>query len=227
MTPGPTVFIVDDDEAVRNCVRGLVESINLHVESFASAEDFLSAYTPDRPGCLVLDVRMPGMGGLELQRKIAKSGHSLPVIMLSGYGDVTMAVRTMKAGAVTFLEKPFNNQVLLDTIREAIETDAQGRRDLSQAAEIQARIARLTPRERQVMDLLVAGNMSKAVAAKLRLSEKTVEVHRGHVKKKLKAKTIADVVRFAFLSGATRPTNVSENLSPPDRSSRKRDDGRR
>ncbi len=204
MIPGPTVFVVDDDQAVRNCVRRLVESVHHHVETFGSADEFLKAYNPDRPGCLVLDVRMPGISGLELQQRLVELGYSLPVIMLSGYGDVTVVVRAMKAGAVSFLEKPFNDHLLLDTIREAIAKDAQNRLQRAQTAEFQSRIARLTPREREVMDLLVAGNLSKAVAAKLRLSGKTIEVHRAHVMKKLQAKTIADLVRFSFLSGTSK-----------------------
>jgi FixJ family two-component response regulator len=147
---------------------------------------------------------MPGMSGLELQQRLVDLGYSLPVILLSGYSDVSVAVRAMKAGAVSFLEKPFNDHFLLDTIREAIERDAQYRRDLALAAEIQARIDRLTPREHQVMDLLVDGNVSKEVAAKLRLSPKTVEVHRAHVMKKLEAKTIADLIRFALLARANK-----------------------
>jgi FixJ family two-component response regulator len=204
MTPGPTVFVVDDDQAVRNCVRRLVESVHLKAEAFDSAEEFLRTYDPARPGCLVLDVRMPGMSGLELQQRLANLGYSIPIVMVSGYGDVTVAVRAMKAGAVSFIEKPFNDHVLLDTIREAIERDVQTRQEQLRAVEIQARIDRLTPREREVMDLLVAGNVSKTVAAKLRLSEKTVEVHRAHVMKKLEAKSIAELVRFAFLSGKSK-----------------------
>ena len=204
MVSGPTVFVVDDDQAVRNCVRRLVESVHLYVETFGSADEFLKAYDPTRTGCLVLDVRMPGMSGLELQQRLVDLKYCLPVIMLSGYGDVSVAVRAMKAGAVSFLEKPFNDHLLLDTIREAIERDAQNRRDQALATEFQARIDRLTPRERQVMDLLVDGNVSKAVAAKLRLSTKTVEVHRAHVMKKLQAKTIADLVRFSFLARTTK-----------------------
>lgn len=204
MESGPTVFVVDDDEAVRNCVRRLVESVHLHAETFASADDFLNAYLPSRTGCLVVDVRMPGMSGLELQQRLVELGYSLPVILLSGYGDVSVAVRAMKAGAVSFLEKPFNDHLLLDTIREAIARDAQNRRNLALAAELQARIDRLTPREHEVMNLLVDGNVSKEVAAKLRLSPKTVEVHRAHVMKKLEAKTIADLIRFALLARATK-----------------------
>ena len=204
MESGPTVFVVDDDQAVRECVRRLVESVHLHAETFSSADEFLKAYNPVCLGCLVVDVRMPGMSGLELQQRLVDLGYALPVILLSGYGDVSVAVRAMKAGAVSFLEKPFNDHLLLDTIREAIEKDAQNRHDLAMAAEIQARIDRLTPREHQVMDLLVDGNISKAVAAKLRLSPKTVEVHRAHVMKKLEAKTIADLIRFALLARTSK-----------------------
>ena len=200
----PTVFVVDDDESVRNCVRRLVESVQLHVETFNSADEFLKVYEPARPGCLVLDVRMPGMSGLELQARLVELKYSLPVILLSGYGDVSVAVRAMKAGAVSYLEKPVNDHLLFDTIREAIARDAQNRRDLAMAAEIQARIDRLTPREHEVMDLLADGNVSKEVAAKLRLSPKTVEVHRAHVMKKMKAKTIADLVRFALLARTSK-----------------------
>jgi len=199
---GPTVFVVDDDEAVCNYVRRLMEWVQLPVETFGAAESFLAAYDPDRPGCLVLDVQMPGMSGLELQERLLKLGRTIPVIMVSECCDISVVVRAMKAGAVSFLEKPLNDHLLLDTIREGIERDAENRRRTAYLLEIQGRMARLTPRERQVMDLLVAGNVSKAVAAKLGLSEKTIEVHRAHVMKKLQAKTIADLVRFAFLSGA-------------------------
>jgi FixJ family two-component response regulator len=177
--------------------RGLVESVNLNVETFSSAEEFLKAYKPARKGCLVLDVRLPGMSGLQLQQRLREMHYSIPVIIVTGFGDVRMAVDALEAGAVSFLQKPVSDQLLLDTIRQAIEQDLHDRQEQARGAEIRARLAQLTPRQRQVMELLAAGNMSKEIAAKLRLSPKTVEYHRGHVMKKLRAETVADLVRFA------------------------------
>lgn len=197
MKLGPTVFVVDDDQEMCAFCRGLVESVNRNVETFSSAEEFLKAYNPAREGCLVLDVRLPGMSGLQLQQRLLEMHYSIPVIILTGFADVSMAVDALEAGAVSFLQKPVSDQLLLDTIRQAIEKDLHDRQEQALAMEIRARLAQLTPRQRQVMELLASGNMSKQVAAKLGVSTKTVEAHRGHVMKKLHAKTVADLVRFA------------------------------
>ena len=204
MNPGPTVFVVDDDPWIRNCIRRLAETVILPVEEFSSAEEFLATHTSDRQGCVVLDVRMPGMSGLDLQNKLTELGYRIPIILMSGFGDVSVAVRAMKAGAVSFLEKPFNEQLLLDTIQEAMRKDAQIRQELARESEVQSRLALLTPREREVLDLLVVGNINKQVAARLQISEKTVEIHRAHVMKKLQAETIAELVRLAYEAGAAK-----------------------
>src|SRR5919106_1739769 len=162
-----TVFVVDDDGAVRDALRSLFESVNLNVETFESAEQFLRAYQPERPGCLVLDIRMPGMGGLRLLEHLKSQAIPLPVIVLTGYGDVNTAVRAMKAGAVDFVQKPFTTQELLEQIQKALEQDARLRSERAKQSEIEARLARLTPRERQVFERLVGGKTNKDIAADL------------------------------------------------------------
>jgi len=193
----PTVFIVDDDDAVRRFLSGLVHSIDLRVEAHASAQDFLDAYEPGCPGCLLLDVRMPGMSGLELQRELAGHSIDLPVIILTGHGNVPVAVQAMKAGAVDFIEKPFNNELLLDRIQTAVAQSMRADTGQAKRNEILGRVALLTPRERQVFDLVVAGESNKGVARRLSISEKTVEIHRGNVMKKMRAKSLASLVRMA------------------------------
>ena len=193
----PTVFIVDDDDAVRRFLSGLVHSIDLRVEAHASAQDFLDAYEPGCPGCLLLDVRMPGMSGLELQRELAGHSIDLPVIILTGHGNVPVAVQAMKAGAVDFIEKPFNNELLLDRIQTAVAQSVRADTGQAKRKEIMGRVALLTPRERQVFDLVVAGESNKGVARRLSISEKTVEIHRANVMKKMRAKSLASLVRMA------------------------------
>jgi FixJ family two-component response regulator len=195
--PEPVVFVVDDDEAVRRFLSGLIESIELRMEAYASAQDFLAAYQPGRPGCLVLDVRMPGMSGLELQRELADRAIDLPVIVLTGHGNVQVAVHAMKAGAVDFIEKPFDNELLLDRIQKAVAESVHARGERIKRDEIAQRTRLLTPRERQVLDLVVAGETNKGVARRLDISERTVEIHRANVMRKMRAKTFADLVKMA------------------------------
>lgn len=197
MTPEPTVFIVDDDDAVRRFLSGLIESVELRVEAFASAQDFLEAYEPGQPGCLVLDVRMPGMSGLELQRELAEQAIDLPVIILTGHGNVQLAVHAMQAGAIDFVEKPFDNELLLDRIQRAVVENVRAGDERTKRIEIAGRVQLLTPREREVLDLVVAGQTNKGVARHLDISEKTVEIHRANVMRKMQAKSLADLVKMA------------------------------
>ena len=198
MANEPTVFIVDDDDAVRRFLSGLVQSINLRVEVHASAQDFLDAYEPGCPGCLLLDVRMPGMSGLELQRELAGQSIDLPVIILTGHGNVPVAVQAMKAGAVDFIEKPFNNELLLDRIQTVVAQSVQADCARAKRNEILNRLKSLTPRERQVFDLVVAGEVNKSIAHHLSISEKTVEIHRANVMNKMGAKSLASLVKMAI-----------------------------
>jgi len=198
MANEPTVFIVDDDDAVRRFLSGLVQSINLRVEVHASAQDFLDAYEPGCPGCLLLDVRMPGMSGLELQRELAGQSIDLPVIILTGHGNVPVAVQAMKAGAVDFIEKPFNNELLLDRIQTVVAQSVRADGARTRRNEISNRLKSLTPRERQVFDLVVAGEVNKSIAHHLSISEKTVEIHRANVMKKMRAKSLASLVQMAI-----------------------------
>jgi len=195
-----TVFVVDDDPAIRESLGWLIESVGLKVKMFATAQEFLEGYDPTLPGCLVLDIRMPGMSGLDLQNELAARKVNIPILVITGHAEVPVAVRAMKAGAFDFIEKPFSDQLLLDRIRRAIEKDAGFRRARSQRAEVAARLAQLTPREREVMDLVVAGKANKVIASELGLSPKTVEVHRAHVMKKMQVGSLADLVRLGMLS---------------------------
>ena len=196
MTPEPTVFVIDDDNAVRHFLRGLIASVNLRVEAFASAQEFLAAYRSSSPGCLLLDIRMPGMSGLELQQELSVRGIDLPVIVLTGHGDVQVAVHAMKAGAVDFIEKPFNNELLLDRVQKAVAKSVDTYEDRIKRDEILNRRKLLTPRERQVLDLVVAGESNKGIARHLHISEKTVEIHRANVMGKMQAKSLADLVKM-------------------------------
>ncbi|MEZ5615074.1 MAG: response regulator transcription factor [Rhodocyclaceae bacterium] len=198
-----TVFIVDDDQAVARSLRWLIETVRLKVETFASAQAFLDGYDAARPGCLVLDVRMPGMSGLELQERLAASRIRLPIIFITGHGDVQMAVRAVQAGAFDFVEKPFNDQDLLDRIQRAIVFDAEQRGRQVQRAQLQALFASLTPREREVLDRVVEGLSNKAIANTLGLSAKTVEVHRAKVMEKMHARSLSDLVKLAMQNQAS------------------------
>jgi len=197
----PTVFIVDDDAAMRDSLRWLLESVGLSAETFGTAEEFLRAYAPQRPGCLVLDVRMPGMSGLSLQDTLVGRKVRLPIIIVTGYAEVPTAVRALKTGAVDFLQKPFSDDVLLERVRLAIELDREARAAQARRADADARYAQLTTREREVMALVVAGKPNKVIAAELNLSPKTVEVHRANVMKKMEADSVAELVRLAILLG--------------------------
>lgn len=196
MTPEPTVFVIDDDKAVRHFLRGLIASVNLRVEAFTSAQEFLAAYRSSSPGCLLLDIRMPGMSGLELQQELNARGIDLPVIVLTGHGNVQVAVHAMKAGAVDFIEKPFNNELLLDRVQKAVAKSVDTYENRIKRDEILNRRKLLTPRERQVLDLVVAGESNKGIARHLHISEKTVEIHRAHVMGKMQAKSLADLVKI-------------------------------
>lgn len=194
----PTVYVVDDEPAIRHSLELLLRSVGLQAAVFASGTAFLDAYSPQLDGCLIVDVRMPGMSGLELQEALAARGAMLPVILITGHGDISMAVRAMKAGATDFIEKPFNEQVLLDAVHRALarrkQTDALG----AGRAEIDARVAALTPREREVFLLVAEGRPNKVVATRLGLSTRTVEVHRAKVMEKMQARSLADLVRMAI-----------------------------
>jgi RNA polymerase sigma factor (sigma-70 family) len=207
-----TVFIIDDDPAMRDSMSFLVQSVGIAVETFSSAQGFLDTYDPERHGCLVLDVRMPGMSGLELQEFLVERGIRAPVIMVTGYGDVPMAVRALKGGAVDFLEKPFTDQELLETINEAVERDYRQRGKDAELAKVKERIARLTPREREVMDLVLDGKPNKAIATELGLSPKTVEVHRSRVMAKMQVGSLAALLQTVL---SYRMGNEPEGSTDP------------
>ena len=191
------VYVVDDDASMRGALDNLVSSVGLEARLFASPQEFLQSKRPELPGCLVLDVRLPGISGLAFQQELAKIGIALPVIFLTGHADVPMSVRAMKAGAVEFLTKPFHDQELLDAIHAAIERDRARRREAAHLAALRARYEELTEREREVMKLVVTGRANKQIAAELGLSEVTVKVHRGQVMRKMAAKSVAELVRMA------------------------------
>jgi two-component system response regulator FixJ len=195
-----TVYVVDDDQAIRHAMELLMRSVGLQFEIFHSADDFLVGHSNDRAGCLVLDIRMPGLGGLELQEKLLENGSSLPVIFITGHGDVPMAVEAMQKGAVDFIQKPFRDQELLDRIAEALKTDEKRRSARDEKAEVSARIEKLTNRERQVLDLVVTGKPNKVIAYELGVSQRTVEIHRARVMEKMEAKSLADLVRMHLAS---------------------------
>ncbi|KAA0687767.1 response regulator transcription factor [Azospirillum brasilense] len=191
-----TVYVVDDDPAMRHSLGWLIGSLGVAVESFSSGEEFLRAVRADRPGCLVTDVRMPGMSGLELQDTLARAGSVLAVVVITGHGDVPMAARAFRAGAVDFIEKPFNDQLLLDRVHEALETSRRAWEAQARKAHVRALLARLTPRERQVAGLVVQGKPNKVIAAEINLSLKTVEVHRHNVMDKLEVASVSDLTRL-------------------------------
>lgn len=193
----PTVFIVDDDPAVRDSLRWLLESMRLNVATFGSAEEFLKFYTMHMVGCLILDVRMPGMSGLQLQQYLTKQKYSLPIVFITGHGDIPMAVRAMQAGAMYFLEKPFEDQVLLDYVHEALALDTENQQSRIRLTMIQARIANLTDREREVMELVIDNHSNKEIATKLGVSIKTVEFHRSHMMDKMHATSLIELVSMA------------------------------
>src|SRR5712671_4514282 len=190
------VFVVDDDSSIREAIESLVSLAGLRVETFASAHEFLRTERPNLPGCVVLDVELPGLSGLDLQRELAANGVKLPIIFITGYGDIPMSVRAMKAGAMEFLTKPFRDQDLLDAIRQALERDRAARRHSKEIAELRKRFDVLTSREREVMSLVVAGWLNKQIGFELKISEITVKIHRGRVMNKMGAQSLADLVRM-------------------------------
>lgn len=192
------VYVVDDDNAMAQSIRWLIESVGLQVQIFDNAKTFLAAYDSQHYGCLILDVRMPEIGGLELQAQLKENDIEIPIIFITGHGDVPMAIRAMKAGAVEFLTKPFNDQALLDSINRAIEMDLRQQGKRQQRQKIAERIKRLTPREHQVMELVVAGKLNKVIAAELTISSKTVELHRAKIMDKMEAKSLAELVKLVM-----------------------------
>ena len=201
------VFVIDDDPSMRASLEDLVGSVGLEVRSFASPQEFLESKQPDTASCLVLDVRLPGMSGLTFQKELVKAGVAVPVIFITGHGDIPMSVRAMKAGAVEFLTKPFHEQELLDAIHAAIERDKERRQGAMLVAELRERYATLTERERQIMTLVVIGRANKRIAAELNVSEMTVKVHRGQVMRKMQAGSLPELVRMADRLGVATSTS--------------------
>ena len=195
--PSQVVFVIDDDASMRDAVSRLLNAVGLTVQTFASAREFLAGRLPDVPGCAVLDVRLPGLSGLDLQREMVERGIHIPVIFITGHGDIPMSVQAMKAGAVEFLTKPFRDQDLLDAVRSGIQLDRQGRKERAELAELRDGLRQLTPREREVMSLVVAGLLNKQIALRLGTSEKTIKIHRSHVMQKMRADSLADLVRMS------------------------------
>ena len=195
------VFVIDDDASMRMAISELIEAVGISCQTFGSGQELLDATLPDVPGCLVLDVRLPGLSGLNLQRELTARGIQIPIIFITGHGDIPMSVQAMKAGAVEFLTKPFRDQDLLDAIEQATERDRSARRQLKEIRELQERSDALTPRELEVMRLVVAGLLNKQIAAQLGISEKTVNVHRAQVMQKMHADSLADLVRMSEKQG--------------------------
>src|SRR5213078_5206473 len=203
-TEEPVVFVVDDDASVRDALSNLFRSVGLRVEVFGSAHEFLQSKLPNVASCLILDIRLPGLSGLDFQAELAKANINIPIIFMSGHGDIPMSVQAMKAGAVDFLPKPFRDQDMLDAVAAALERDRKRRQDEHRVADLRVRLDGLTEREREVMGLVTAGLMNKQIAGELGLSEITVKIHRGHVMRKMAARSLADLVRMAEVLGVRR-----------------------
>ncbi len=201
------VFVVDDDAPMRESLKNLLRSVGLRVEAFASAQEFLRRPRPDVPGCLVLDVRLPGLSGLDLQKQMAQGDRDMPIIFITGHGDIPMTVQAMKAGAVEFLTKPFRDQELLDAVQHALARDRQAREQRAQSDALRRRYGALTPREREVLARVVAGLLNKQIAGQLGTSEAAVKVHRQHVMAKMAAGSLATLVRMADRLGIPTPTS--------------------
>jgi len=202
-TDQPIVFVVDDDASMRQALARLLQSVQLRVEVFASPQEFLQSERPNVPSCLVLDVRLPGLSGLDFQAELARADVRIPIVFITGHGDIPMSVRAMKAGAVDFLAKPFRDQDLLDAVTAAIQRDQKRREHENAMTDLRAHFSSLTPREREIMALVASGLMSKQIAAEVGLSEITVKVHRSHLMKKMGARSVADLVRMAEALGVT------------------------
>jgi FixJ family two-component response regulator len=203
----PIVFVIDDDAPMREALGNLFRSVGLQVEVFGSASEFLQSKLPDVPGCLILDIRLPRLSGLDFQAELVKAGIHIPIIFMTGHGDIPMSVRAMKAGAIDFLTKPFRDQDMLDAVTTAIERDRGNRNEARILSDLRALFATLTPREREVMALVTAGLMNKQIAAEIGIAEITVKIHRGHIMRKMAAKSLADLVRMAQALGLQHPAS--------------------
>jgi FixJ family two-component response regulator len=200
-TPDPIILVIDDDASVREALSSLFQSVGMEVKLFSSASEFLQSKLPDAPSCIVLDIRLPGVSGLDFQAQLTKMNINLPIVVMTGHGDIPMTVRAMKAGAIDFLTKPFRDQDMLDAVARALEKDMSRRKSEKNLADVRDLYASLTAREREIMTFVTAGMMNKQVAAELRLSEVTIKIHRGHVMKKMGARSLADLVRMSETLG--------------------------